>query len=168
MICIKIIVGLSCLLKYVYLILFFSHLICEIFHFSAFGFSHYICVQSLDLIGTHFFVAFMMRKSWFPWCCVKCFCIYCKECEISLIMWANPYFYCLLFNFWSMNCHCNFSGWCVNVGWSHCCWPHSHKFGFTSSFILCDCCNKWQLRLNMAFIAPIPSKHVFHSSHKGI
>jgi hypothetical protein len=54
-ICIKIIVGLSCLLKYVYLILFFSHLICEFFHFLAFGFSHYICVQSLDLTGTHIF-----------------------------------------------------------------------------------------------------------------
>jgi len=65
-ICIKIIVGLSCLLKYIYLILLFSHLIYEIFHFLAFGFSHYIGVQSLDLIGIHFFIAFMVMKKWFP------------------------------------------------------------------------------------------------------
>jgi hypothetical protein len=88
-----------------------------------FFFKHCICNQSLDLIGILFFLLCPLWKEWlfmmpcekkndFPWCYVRCFCVYYKMQNLTFYVGTFIVFCQLPLSSHHINgLTCGFNGW---------------------------------------------------------
>jgi hypothetical protein len=99
------------MLHLMFLIMYFLFFITNVI------FKHCICDQFLDLMRIHlFYCAHCKRKiceekNNFPWCYVRCFCVYYKECKISRFMWVYPYFLVICLCLYINGSTCAFNRW---------------------------------------------------------